>query len=511
MPLKIDRAAYERLGPGARAEVDAAFVSFAQKAEQNPLVNFFPGEKQKPILAMDTHTMAAFAGNRAGKTACGAVKNIIDALDPADVPEHLLPYKKWDPPFYCRIMAPDFTDYIDAVILPEIRKWVPESALMGGSWEKAWDIGRRTLTFRNGSQFRFFSYKQDVSQLGGTSVHRVHYDEPPPQKHRNECLARLIQYNGDELFTVTPLQGAQWLEKVIWKERHDENVTVVKLSGYDNPVNTKEAVDRIIGKYPEEERKARLYGDFVYFSGRIFTEFTLADHVVPPLRDPRQLAGHEVVVGIDPGWDHGFAVTFNAFDVEGNCLTFDEIHARGNTVAQVIGQIKSKLAYWNIEPAYFVIDSASEQTSVITGYSVRAEFRRYGIICRKAKNTANSWMPSVNRMRTMLATKDLDGNPIPPRLKATENCTYTVDGYLSYHFKDDADDLSVADRNPKPYKKDDDELDTVRYVVMSRTYQDPYFMPKEIEPEVPDLRRVSAMGYHLEQLRREEEQAAYQY
>lgn len=503
MPLEINRAAYDALTPAARVEVDKALREILEAKEDNPLVGFWPSDKQIELLAMDTPIMAAFAGNRFGKTSCGVVKDLIDALDEDDIPEHLRKFKKFDPPFKCWILGPTLQDSIETIILPEIKKWVPQHALAGGSWEKAYSVGRRTLTFRNGSTFKFFAYNQDSDQLTGGAVHRIHYDEPPPQKHRNEGLIRLATLDGDELITCTPLHGVSWMEKLIYKRRHEPDITVVKGSGYDNPVMNHKALERIIDQYPEEERQARLYGDFVHFSGRIFKEFNERDHVVDPIK-PVDLQNHEIVVGIDPGWDHGFAVCFAAFDVEGNCLIFDEIVARGKTVSQVASMIRDKLMLWRISPEYFVIDSAGEQTSVITGYSVRAEFRRLGIHTRKAKNTPHSWAPSIDRVRSMMG-HEVDGE-LRPRIKFTSDCHQTIDSIVAYHYRDDADDLSRENRTPRPYKKDDDPVDAFRYVVMSRTYQDPFFSPVQVEEEPPDLHQVAAMGWHIEQMEREREQ-----
>lgn len=509
MPLKINREAYDKLPPAKRDEVDKALAAYAEKVKANPMSGFHPSPKQADLLEAKTPIVAAFAGNRFGKTASAVIKNLIDALDAEDVPDHLRQYKKWEPPFRCWIIAPTLEDSIEQVIIPELKKWVPEYALAGGSWEKGYQVGRRQLLFRNGSKFKFFTYKQDAESLTGADVHRITYDEPPPQKHRNEAMMRLSTHNGDELFVMTPLHGVSWIQKAIYKNRHDPDITVVRGSGLDNPIANKEAHLRIIEQYPEEERAARLHGDFVFFSGRIFPEFNPRDHVIPQIA-PDKLRDHEVIVSIDPGWDHGFAVTFNAFDINGCCLVFDEIHARGKTVAQISRLIKERLAYWRITPSYYLIDGkGGKQVSVITGWSAKKEFSRYGIICRYAKNEPHSWMPSVNRMRAMLATADDEGETIEPRLKVTENCQYTVDGFISYHFVDDADDESRPDRNPRPYKKDDDELDTVRYAVMSRAYQDPYFQEAVAEEEHPDLHRVAAMGYHLEQLAAQDEYAYY--
>lgn len=532
---------HESVRPGRRPEYTIGFgnhAAIAQIHREIPLVGIkrqkleaaletWPGKKSdgcelifrgwEPLgrhqtwdITVDNETelFALANGLAVSNTSAGVIKNLIDALDEEDIPDHLRPYKKWEPPFYCWILGPTLQDSIESVILPEIKKWCPQHALAGGNWDKAYSVGRRTLTFRNGSQFKFFAYNQDHDQLTGAAVHRIHFDEPPPQKHRNEAMMRLATLDGDELFTLTPLHGVSWLEKLIWKQRHQDDITVVKGSGLDNPIMDSRSLKRIIEQYPEEERQARLHGDFVHFSGRIFKEFNDRDHVVDEIK-PADLAGHEIVVGIDPGWDHGFAVSFVAFDVEGNCLVFDELLERGKTVTQVANRIRSTLASWSAAPEYFVIDSAGEQTSVITGYSVRSEFRRLGIPTRKAKNTAHSWQPSVDRIRAMLG-HEVDGvdgeRELRPRIKVARNCVNTIDSMVSYHYRDDADDLSKENRTPRPYKKDDDLVDALRYVVTSRTYQDPFFAPQEEEEEAPDLTKVAAMGFHLEQMRRQEEQ-----
>jgi hypothetical protein len=52
---------------------------------------------------------AFLGGNRSGKTTVGIVDDLIQAIDHDAVPEHLKQYKLWEPPFYCRIITPDFT------------------------------------------------------------------------------------------------------------------------------------------------------------------------------------------------------------------------------------------------------------------------------------------------------------------------------------------------------------------------------------------------------------------
>ncbi len=73
----------------------------------------------------------------------------------------------------------------------------------------AFDKQQRVLRFKNGSWIQFNSSEQDREKLGGVALHRIVYDEEPRQEVRNECLTRLIDYDGEELFAYS---SSQWVE-----------------------------------------------------------------------------------------------------------------------------------------------------------------------------------------------------------------------------------------------------------------------------------------------------------
>lgn len=507
MPLGIDRRAFDALSPEDRALAEKHLASIAQAAQANPLNGYFPSAPQKKVLESRTKITAAFAGNRFGKTCVGAIKCIINAIDAEDVPEHLREYKKWDVkkhgPIHVRIIAPDFKKYIESVILEELRKWIPKHTLLGESWDKAYVNRYNRLYFKNGSYFTFHSYEQDLDKLGGDSCHMVWYDEEPPQLHRNECLMRLVQHRGDEVFTVTPLNAASgWLEQVIWKRRHEKHITVVKGASTDNPLITQEAIEEIKGEFPEEEWSARLYGDFVSYAGRIYPTFNERDHKRPAVAPP-DLAAHEIVVGIDPGIGGGFGVVWCAFDNEDNIFVFDEWLERDAIVLTAARTIHARNRMWGIDPNAYIIDPASAQRSVITGANVADEFRRHGIFTRKGNNDFDI---GVNQIRTLLQHKNAQGG-LAPRLVIGDNCPELIDEFLSYHFKQH-NDLSKEEPRARAYKRDDHLLDALRYAVLSRYRQDRTFNAVEAKAPDPDLIRVSAPQFHIEQMEREARQAA---
>ena len=145
------------LGDDAKALLDEAL----ELLEANPLQGYFPHEKQMAFHKADSKVKVFIGGNRSGKTTAGVCDNLIQALDRDVIPERLLPYKKWEAPFYCRIVTPDFTRTM-AAVLEAVRKWVPSDQLLGGTWEKAWDKQNRILRFANGSFIEAMTYEQDL-------------------------------------------------------------------------------------------------------------------------------------------------------------------------------------------------------------------------------------------------------------------------------------------------------------------------------------------------------------
>jgi hypothetical protein len=153
-------------------------------------------------------------------------------------------------------------------------KWCPPSELQGGSWGKAFKGDTNLLRFKCGSTIQFKTYKQDPSTLGGAGLHWVGYDEPPPKKHREECMWRLGDFGGFEMFAMTPLDtNTGYVRREIYKKRESPDITVVQGSVHDNPTLDKATVARAIGSTSDIYRAAREFGTFVNVGGLIYPEF----------------------------------------------------------------------------------------------------------------------------------------------------------------------------------------------------------------------------------------------
>ena len=403
-------------------------------------------------------------GNRGGKTTGGVIDDLIQALPESLVPKHLQPFKHWHPPYTCRIITPDFTRTM-AAVYEVIRKWCPKAGLRGGTWDRAFDKQNRVLFFTEGSFFEFMTYEQDLDKFGGTARHRVHYDEEPPgdkgEAVRTECRFRLADYNGDELFTFTPLLGLTWTFDEFWEARGPEiekdvwqqgSLLVIRADMDDNPHISEAGKEAALAGLPDSVRAARKGGNFAHFKGLVYPEFEPEIHETDP-PSKAHLKSQDVLVGIDPGV-RTTGIIFTAFDRDNDMLVFDELylHDEHAIPANASKAIREKLKWWGVKDARFVIDPASRNREQATGQRVETAYAKAGIFCEHGQNDVELGVFEIKRR---LEAKALYVSRSCERW-LWERSRYRVD--------------TKADGGFSVVKRDDHLMDPSRYCAMARLW-----------------------------------------
>lgn len=464
--LRVDAQALEQLPADERERARELLAQYESALKRNPMLGYRPHAKQVEFHRSDEQLKAFLGGNRSGKTTAGILDDLIQAVDADSLPDHLLPFKKWQPPFFCRIIVPDFTSTLEGVIFQKLREWAPKGQLVGSEFGKAYDKARRRLHLKNGSWFDFLTFEQDLDKFGGAALHRVHYDEEPPAPIRRESTMRLIDYGGDELFTMTPLHGMSWMYDEIWEPWTKgtlADATVVLVDMDDNPHLDERTKRKALAGLSLEEREARKSGRFVHFAGMIYGEFSRNTHVVPQAEVPK---GVRVYVGIDPGMRHMAAVVWCYLTTDGTMVVFDELALQGHTVSQVARAIKEiNLKHgWTTEtgareplmPDWYVIDPSARNIVHQTGRSDQMEFTDHGIITILGQNSVTA---GINRVKERLQAQ---------RLYVMANCQTLIDQFRKYRWATPT--RTEDDPKEKPVKADDHLLDALRYVIASRPY-----------------------------------------
>lgn len=461
MRLQIDRERLASLSQQDRALAEQALREIEYKRKNDPLAFYTPHAKQEAFHAFSAHTKIFFGGNQAGKTVCGLADDAIQASDRSAIPAHLLAYKKFEPPFLCRIMAESFP-VLETTLIPKLQDLIPAEQLVGGGWSTAYDKNLRVLYFQNGSKFFFQTYEMEVRKMGGATLDRVHFDEEPPWAVYNECRLRVMAREGDLIFTMTPVQGLSWTFDVLWKSRGTEvredvfqgtDIETVIVDMSDNPALTTREIELALSGMSREERTARKEGKFVALHGLIYADFSRERHVVLERPLPENV---NVVVGIDPGIRNAAAVVWMYLTAEDTMVTFEEGYYRDMTAKQVCEAIHKVNDRFDVHPLYYVIDPAARNKEHQTGRSTQMEYADNGIVTIAGQNSVAA---GINRVRERFQSD---------RLFIQSNCVQLVDEVQKYRWKQPP--RTGEDGRDAPVKKDDHGLDALRYAVMSRPY-----------------------------------------
>jgi phage terminase large subunit-like protein len=439
-----------------------------------PNINaYVPHEKQVDFHSSGAHGRLFIGGNRSGKTVGGATEAVWTAQG-----NH--PYKrlKWEPPVKLRVVTVDFIQGLNQIVLPEIKKWIPPSALKNGSWEDSYSKADRELTLENNSTIEFMSYEQELEKFAGTSRHGIWFDEEPPYDIWVECKLRLVDTFGDWWITMTPVEGMTWTyDEIYSKFGVDPNIFVVEVDMDDNPHLSEESKDVVLSGLTEDEVAARKHGQYVRRGGLIYKEFDPNMHVIDPMSPPKGWLRFNMM---DHGTTNPTAWLWGAVDNQGRILIYDEWYKGDLIVAQHALKVHEKNIIHGY-PSYNVGDPSIVNKDPITGTSIQIEYMENGIPIIPANNSV---LPGIDRVKKKLL--GLGPNRQDKQLFVTRNCTNLIWEMRRYAWAVWEHKRTERDRNKKeePRKKDDHACDALRYGVASRPERDDGSLIPEL-PQAP--------------------------
>jgi phage terminase large subunit-like protein len=398
-----------------------------------------------------------FGGNRAGKTVAGACESVWWLLG-----TH--PFQKTPPtPVYGRGTAVDIEQGLKKIMLPEIARWLPPSALQNGSWEQSYDKQGRLLTLANGSQMDFLTNEMDAEKHAGTSRNFIWFDEECPQHIFNEDLLRLVDVQGHYWMTMTPVMGMTWVyyqfyEPIVMNGQVNENVKLFEAPTEDNPYLPEGAIDIILEGMDDAEKQARKHGKFIAASGLVYPEFHPSIHCIQPVV-PSEIQ-YQIVSGMDHGLRNPTCWLWAYVDQEGRIIVFHEWYQAEWTVqdhARAINDYESKSGIKDRD-GYRVGDPAITQRSGISGGSIQSEYSDRGIYIGLGNNDVHY---GINRVRRLIQAAGL---------YITNDCTNLIQELHSYRWDTYASNRNNANKQPKdqPRKFKDHAVDALRYLVCSR-------------------------------------------
>lgn len=452
-----------------------SLVEGIRNAARRPNINGYePHNKQDIFHHSQARGKLFIGGNRSGKTVGGAV----EAIWRATGKHPFRPVKQ--APTRGRVVSVDFINGVEKIVRPEIARWLPSSEIMGGSWDAGYDKELRTLTLDNGSTIEFMSYDQDLDKFAGTSRDWVWFDEEPPQDIWLECLLRLVDVAGDWWITMTPVDGMTWVYDDIYEranpahDNHDPNLLVVEVDTTMNPHINPGELDVLLSGLDENDRKARMHGQFVQRAGLIYPTFNESlhtiEHMDPRTLDPRNWFHFNMM---DHGFSNATVWLWAAIDREGRMIVYDEYYKNKEIVKNHAAAVLARNAQHGVAPSYSVGDPSIRNTDPITGTSVLIEYVEHGIPIMLGNN---DFKAGTDKVRSKLG-----GNGVQQSLYITRNCVNLIWELKRYRFALWANKKMDRVKNAKeePHKKDDHACDALRYGVSSRPQVEDFQLPEE--------------------------------
>ncbi|MBI1362703.1 MAG: DNA packaging protein [Proteobacteria bacterium] len=405
---------------------------------QQPHIKYVPHSKQSQFHAAGAESKERLflAGNRCGKTFCGAFEMVV----------HLTGFyppwwcgKRYDKPIQgwaASITAEMTRDIVQRTYLDFIHPDLIVRKTMRKGVSDALDVLHVRHISGGTSVLGFKSFDQGREKFQGTSRHFIHLDEEPDMAIYEECLMRTLDVGGSLILTMTPLKGMTDV-CAHYMEGSDPHRAIVQAT-WDDALHLESAEkDKLRSSLRPHELEAREKGIPSLGRGKVYT-VKEADITCEPFELPPT---YRHAFGMDFGWSNPTAVVWGALDPETDILYLYDSYARSEqTPAQHAASIHTR-GEWI--PG--VCDPAGQSQSQHDGKSLMEVYSQQGLYLTQADNGVEAGLMAVlERMRT-------------GRLKVFN----TLEGWWQ-EFR-----LYRRDENGRIVKRSDHLMDATRYLVMS--------------------------------------------
>lgn len=439
------------------------------------------------IAGAERHRIRIFrAGNRSGKSTCGAVDTLLHVLG-------WHPRQVFAPPLKWWVSGLSF-GVIGEVVWPKIKAMLPEDQVAAISWLRRRDEIPLSVTFRNGSEITFKSADQGREKYQGADLHGIWLDEEHPGDVVEECRARLMDYGGFLSGTFTPLARHAWVQEL---EAEPDTLTVraSMLEALEAGLLDRASVERYSRALTERQRRVRIFGDFVARQGAVYGDFDRSRHCAT-VRDGALWRGRNHIAPwpIPPGWRRYRSVDFGYANPSAFLQVAECPHTGRAIVERLYYQSEIRISRW----AELLADPdrwGSRRVSLVCDHDAngRAELEALGFATRPANKTIDTGLETVERF---LANEAGDGAPmlILALTEEHDDALGRVDAErLAWEFGEYRypEARAGTDAKDAPVKKDDHALDALRYLLVDfeKSHGGPP-LPPGYEPDAESGRSI---------------------
>lgn len=435
--------------------ISAMFQQGLTDAITRPTIhNYVPHAKQLKFHKSVKKVKLYIGGNRSGKTVGGAAEATYWMK--GDHPYRRLP--RPGHPTRGRIVTVSRNEGIDQLIIPQLKRWLPPSLLINGSWEDSYDKAKFLLTLSNGSITQLMTYEQDVVKFAGDSLDWVWCDEEPPNNIYKECRLRVMDTGGSIWLTMTPVEGMTWVYDDLYiagLSGANPGILVVIIDTDENPYISQADKDEVYADLTEDELKARKKGEFVHLGGLVYKAFDPDLHVYHSEIDPGLLYTWNQYTSMDHGLNNPTCWLWHAVHpTTGFVVTFDELYVNEMTVKEIAGLYHERCRRPGRRyPNKAIGDPSIKNRQASDKLSIQKHYAMAGVNISLGNNDITY---GVDKVTDYLKTN---------QWVITPNCIYLRRQMPRLRWKVYENPKKRHDNNPRPeiHKKNDHAPDAGRY------------------------------------------------
>ena len=326
------------------------------------------------------------------------------------------------------------------------------------------------IIFNNGSEIVFAGLDTELrsQKILGTEYVTIFCNEATQMKYDVVCMlrTRLAQYVLDRTGTFpavnklildcNPRDPKHWL-KIYGVDKKDpstrpyeplpdrEHHAYLHWIPEDNIKYLPPGFIETLDALPFEARERMRWGKWCGGSGAVFKEFNESIHTCTPFEIPRSWARFRA---IDFGFNHPFACSYAAYDYATDTIYFYREHKESGYTIDMIADLLISVEKKTNE--------VFDKTWADHDLSDRMFLQKRGIYTTPAKKSV---LDSINAIRQRMCVV---AKTQKPRIMIFKTCVNLIDGIFAYEWKPNTSLVSDKD---VPVKRDDDNVDTMRYIV----------------------------------------------
>lgn len=313
------------------------------------------------------------------------------------------------------------------------------------------DNEKNIIYLKNWAKILIKTYDQGRERLQWGNPDFIGVDEEPTKTDVwDEIMVRARVPSCQLFLSMTPLSGFTPVYTFFYENENEIEGIDRRKTFLVSSLENKHIDHSWLLLLTEEQRKSRLYWQFVPTTWLVFSSFNRNTNVVPHF-DPKDLwLETRFYAWLDFGLNHPTAFVLLAIDWDGNIFAFDGFCKSGMLLEDIASEIKRlRREYW-IELEYIVADSAWKRE--------RTELKKYGIQTTPADKFSKGENWESNRKAGIFLMNQLfHSNKLYISDKLMKSLVKELE---THHYKNNWKDWDVV-------KENDDFIDALRYVIWS--------------------------------------------